>query len=124
MSPLELWIRNPRVPENGKDEDKWIKYAEVRPGDSPGTLSHNQGTRRDIIIFRCANDDSHSTITRSEPGIDTVNRKDRAVFIFGTEIPLADLKDGEHFDMDIKTDVSPKPRKVRFVHKREKRRMH
>lgn len=115
MAPLSVEVYNPAA-------RRWVKAGpDVKPGDPPGSISDNKPDgSRDIYMFECAQDDSQSTIYHSGFGLDTEleGGKLRAVVTDPSRLEIVkELGKGESFEMTIKTDKSPNPRKIRFTHK-------
>lgn len=111
MAPLSIEIYNQGV-------DLWIKAGELKPGDQPGSLSDNKPDgSRDIYLFECAPDDLSSTVYRSEVGADIEVGQLRVVDPVGNLEVIKRLKQGESFEMEIKTDKSPEPHRIRFTHR-------
>ncbi|MEK7182805.1 MAG: hypothetical protein AAB694_01460 [Patescibacteria group bacterium] len=112
MAPLSLEAYNP-------DKNSWITLDEIKPLDRPGSISDNRPDgERDIYLLECAPDDSHSTIYRSKLGVDVdLTSQIRSVTsASGLEV-IKELKKGESFEMDVKTDRSSQPSRIRFTHK-------
>lgn len=111
MSPLNVEIYNPTA----KD---WVKTGEVKPGDPPGSISDNKPDKtRDLFLFECAPDDSKSVIYKSEVGADIDTGKLRIVLSDRSRwTVIKELHNGESYEIRVKTDVSPQPRKIRFTH--------
>lgn len=111
MAPLNIEVYNPARSE-------WINVGELKPGDRPGSMSQNKpdGTR-EVYLFECAQDDSHSSIYRSELGVDTEIVDARLVGTEGLEV-VSELKSGDKpYILTVGTDISPQRRIVRFTHK-------
>ena len=100
--------------EIGDDKNDWTKIGEVMPGNPPGSLSNNKpdGTR-DIYLFECSADGSKSSIYRSKSGADYALNPTRIVNTSGVDV-VKELRIGESYELSIKTDRSPKPRRIRF----------
>ncbi len=113
MSPLNIEVYNP----DARGNEGWVRVGEVQPRDPPGSMSDNQpdGTR-DVIMFKCEPDDSKSTISKANFGADTEWGRFRAITDTGFEV-VKELTKGESFEMAVKTDASPTPRRVRFTQK-------
>ena len=111
MSPL-------RVETYSQDMSKWVQVSEIKPTDPPGSVSQNKPDgNREIYLFECAKDDSHSTIYRSKGGVDTEIGKHRVVMSENFEA-IKTLKKGDKpFTLTLKTDVSPQRRLIRFTHR-------
>ncbi len=98
-------------------EDKWIELSTLNPCDLPGSISDVRlDGRRDIYIFRCKADDSLSTIYSSVLGMDVANERIREIHSAGQELVKALGKGDEPYEMSVKTERSPEPRKIRFTH--------
>jgi len=111
MSPLRIEAFNPV-------DKQWVRVGEVRPTDPPGSISDNKPDgKRDIFMFKCERDDSKSIIYRSGIGIDEEVGRFRVITDFSKLEVVKELKKGESFEMDIKTDKRPASRKIRFTHK-------
>lgn len=112
MPPLHIEVFNP-----GNKE--WVRAGEVHPTDPKGSMSDNKPNGRDVYIFECAKDDSKSTIYRSGLGIDIEVGKFREISMDASRLEIVkELKDGESFEIEVKTDRSPEKRKIRFTHKK------
>ncbi len=112
MSPLRVEIYRP-------DIKQYAQAGEVSFGDPPGSMSDNKpdGTR-DLYIFECSPDDSKSTIYKSELGVDVSQGNLRAVISDRARWNIVkELRKNQSFEMNVRTDVSPKPRQVRFTHR-------
>lgn len=100
------------------ERQEWIKLPELNPGDRPGSVSQNKpdGTR-EVYLFECAPDDSHTTIYRSTLGADAATPEIRIVTTEGLEI-IKELRRGEEpFTLTLLTDTSSQRRIIRFIHK-------
>ncbi len=99
-------------------EGKWRTVGRLTPGDSPGSISHNKTDgRREMYMFECAADDSHSTIYRSIGGADgEIGDKRHVNIMSGIEIITILYRGNEPYAMSIKTDRSEKTRQIRFSH--------
>lgn len=110
MSPLKLKIFRER-------QGGWVTIGDVKPGDRPGSISDNKADgARDVYVFKCSEDDSKSTIYRSEGGVDTEKGDIRTVIPLEGLTIVKELKKGESYEIEVKTDVSKEPRKIRFSH--------
>ena len=114
MAPLIAEAFDPR-------KEEWVTFATLKPGDRPGSMSNNLPEGREVILFECAKDDSYSTVRKSRAGVDfnPIEAIRSVVPSAGFDV-LATLKDGESFEMDIKTDISAAPKKIRLTHTAEK----
>lgn len=112
MSPLRVEIYNPEA-------RNWIKIGEVKPNDLPGSISDNKSDgSRDVYMFECAADNSKSTIYRSGFGADIDLGSMRVVSPDPSQLEVVkELNKNESFEMVVKTDKSPGPRRIRFSHK-------
>ena len=97
--------------------NRWIELPRFNPGDRPGSIS-DIGTdgRRDVYIFECQTGDQISTIYRSILGIDVADERIREIHSAGQELVKALGKGDEPYEMNVKTERSPEPRKMRFTH--------
>ncbi len=85
-------------------KDEWVPFGEVKPNDPPGSMSNNlPNGGRELIIFSCARDDSHSKVERSPENLDLVKGPGRTIWNTHTEL-IATLRDGESHEMEIHTD--------------------
>lgn len=98
-----------------KDRNTWRTTGTLNPGDPAGSLSDNKEGRRQIYLFECARDDSHSGIYRSLGGIDVERSEMRGVSTLGLS-PIAELRKGDYYILSAKTDKSIEERLVRFTH--------
>ena len=112
MSPL-------RIEGYNSTSREWINVGEVKPGDPPGSISDNKPDgSRDLYMFECVPDDSKSTIYRSGFGADVDMGHVRAVVPDPSRLEVVkELGRGEAFELEVKTDRSPEPRKIRFTHR-------
>lgn len=94
----------------------WRLVSILKPGDPPGSLSDIKSGNREIYIFECASSDSYSLIQRSKFGIDEEIGIARWVYTKGFETIKELRKDDEPFELEIKTQISSKPRLLRFTH--------
>jgi len=111
MSPLSLEAYAP--------EGRWAKVGNVNPGDPPGSISHNKPDGgRELYLFECSQDDTHSIIYRSPLGLDIAMGKSRQVFTDTSSWEvLRELRKGdEPYEMTVKMDRSPEARLIRFIH--------
>lgn len=115
MAPLHIEIFHPEYKE-------WLRVGKVHPTDPPGSISDNKPDgKRDLYQFECEKDDSKSTIYRSGLGVDMeVGTRFREAIIDPSKLEIVkELKKGESFEMDVKSDKSPTSRKIRFTHNNE-----
>lgn len=100
------------------ERKEWIKLPELNPGDRPGSVSQNKPDgSREVYLFECAPDDSHSTIYRSALGVDAATSDKRIVTTGGLEV-IRELRRGEEpYILTLLTDVSSQRRIVRFTHR-------
>ena len=111
MAPLELEVQNQQTKQ-------WTKAGEVKPGDRPGSISDNTQQGRQVYLFSCKSDDSGSIIYRSKFGVDVdLSNTTRLVENLTGFETVKELIRGESFEITVKTDRSPEPRKIRFTHK-------
>lgn len=110
MAPLDLEICGP--------DEKWIKVNTVKPIDLPASVTDNKPDgKRELYIFQCSADDSHSTIYRSKKGADAEIGPDyRAVNTTGLEVMKERKKGDKPYEMNIKTDKGSETRRIRFTH--------
>lgn len=103
------------------NKEEWVNVGEVGPNDLPGTLSNNlpDGTR-DVYVFSCSKDDSHSEIRKLPLGFETEigymrvfdqNDLDRA------EVVATLRRNDPPYRISLKTDVSLQRKIVRFTHR-------
>lgn len=107
MSPLKVEIYRPL-------STAWQLVAELWSNDPYGSISDNlaDGTRN-VYTFGVNRDDATAFIERSILGLDVEYESQRALDSSGFET-TALLNDGESYEMEVKTDRSPEPRKIRF----------
>lgn len=113
MPPLELEVYH-------SERQQWIPVPRVNPGDRPGSVSQNlPDGKRELYIFECAADDSHSTIYKSPIGMDIDAGNLRAVLSDRSrwEITKVLQKGDQPFILTIGTDISLQRRIIRFTHK-------
>lgn len=112
MPPLHINIYD--------SEAGWGLVGKVGPDDPQGSVSNNKPDgSREVYLFDCAFDDSKSTIYRSPAGIDWEVGPTRAVASTGRLEIVKELKPGESYELLVKTDKSPEPRRLRFTHKQK-----
>lgn len=107
MSPLKVEIYS-------SSSEAWRLVAELNADDLNGSISDNlaDGTRN-IYMFGVNKTGRSAFIARSILGLDVERGAQRVVDSSGFET-IALLKSGESYEMDVKTDRSPEPRKIRF----------
>jgi hypothetical protein len=107
MSPLRVEIYR-------LSSEAWQLVAELTSDDPNGSISDNlaDGTRN-IYMFGVAQTGRNAFIARSIFGLDVEYGSQRAVDTSGFET-IALLKSGESYEMEVMTDRSPAPRKIRF----------
>ena len=113
MPPLEIEAYH-------KGREVWVKSAEVKPGDPPGSISDNKPNgKRDIYMFECITDDSKSTIYRSVLGLDLESAKgERTVFFDPSKREVVkELAKGESHEITVFTDKARQASLLRFTHK-------
>ena len=97
--------------------DRWTEFTMLNPGDRQGSISDIMPDgRRDVYIFECKADDSLSTIYRSLLGIDVADERIREIYSAGQEFVKTLGKGDKPYEMTVKTERSPEPRKIRFTH--------
>ncbi|TSC85398.1 MAG: hypothetical protein G01um10147_1174 [Microgenomates group bacterium Gr01-1014_7] len=99
------------------ERNEWIKLSQLNPGDRPASMSQNKpdGTR-EVYLFECAPDNSHSTVNRSTSGADASNPDIRIVVTEGLEL-IKELRRGDDpFVLTLLTDNSSQRRIMRFTH--------
>lgn len=107
-----------RIEAYRSDFKSWVSVGDVLPGQR-GSMSNNLlDGRREIYLFECATDDSHTTVKKMPFGVDIEMGNLRAILQGEKEGEvLAELKRGDKpYIISIKTDVSPERRMVRFSH--------
>lgn len=93
---------------------KWRQIAALAAGETPGSVSNNSPTGRDVIQFTC--NGHFSLIERSMGGVDSEHGDLRMTASVGFE-PVARLEDGQDYEFDLQTDRMPAPARCRFRHK-------
>ncbi len=98
-------------------EQKYIPIGVLQPGEQPGSLSQNlpDGVR-EIYLFSCSPDNSHSLIQKSTGGMDMEISELRALVTTDLET-VAELHANESYTLDLLTDKGTSRRAVRFTHK-------
>lgn len=87
----------------------------ILPESIPGSMSDvSQGTRQ-VYMFECARDDSHSTIHRSRAGID-VEQGESRVISSAQFVQIMKLHRGESYSISLQPEGSPVQREIRFTH--------
>ncbi|MBI2579712.1 MAG: hypothetical protein HYW27_02315 [Candidatus Aenigmarchaeota archaeon] len=96
-------------------DGRWTKIGSIGPADLPGSLSDNRPDGgRDVYVFKCLG--PLSVIYRSDAGMDIETGSLREIAASGSEV-VKELRSGsEPYEMRVKTDKSPEPRQIRFVH--------
>ena len=109
MSPARIEFEHPITKE-------WVLMVEGIPGTS-GSLSHNNPDgSREIYKVDSLADDSETAVSKSIGGSDMeIGEGGREIITKGF-IPVARLKDGETFEMDIKPDSVPTPVHIRVTY--------
>ena len=95
--------------------NRWVLINNLYPNDIPGSITDVRGNERQVYIFECGKDDSNSTIYRSRAGVDIANAQTRVITSAEMEVVRV-LRANESHVLQIKTDVSPEERKIRFTH--------
>lgn len=100
-----------------------IPMPSINPGDQPGSFSHNTPEGREVYVFGCHRDGSHSTIWQSPLGFDGAEGGVREIFHLGGDAlagwpVVKELGYGESHDLDVKPDGRPYPLRIRFTHVR------
>jgi hypothetical protein len=109
MPPLRLEIFN--------DQDNtWHQAGVMQPGDRYGSVSDNTEHGRDIYYFGMDVIEGKAVIKKSLAGFDIEEGELRSIDTLGGLSLLASLEPGEQYELIVKTDKSPKPRKLRFTH--------
>lgn len=103
------------------NQEEWVKVGEVGPNELPGTLANNlpDGTR-DVYVFSCSKDDSHSEIRKLPLGFDIEIGHMRVIDqndLDRTEVVVTLRRNDPPYRISLKTDVSPQRKIVRFTHK-------
>lgn len=100
-----------------EEYNSWLRIAYLNPTDRPGSISNTpQNGRREVYLFDCSLDGLKSTIHRSRAGVDIANESEREIYLKKAET-VKELRKGDlPYEMEVKTDVSQKPKRVRFTH--------
>lgn len=112
MSPLQVEAYDPI-------KDEWVSLPSLNPGSLPGSISQNKpGGTRELYLFECSEDGSHSVIYRSPLGLDIATEDERHVISDRSDWEIVKkLEEGDKpYIMTVRTDISPKGRVVRFRH--------
>ncbi len=113
MSDMALLIE---VYGNGR----WNRVGNICPGDPSGSMSDNKPDgKRELYLFECTLDGSESRIYRSRAGLDRefmAGQLRESTIINGLEVVKVLKRRDEPYILEIKTDGSPEPRRVRFTH--------
>jgi len=96
-------------------KNRWILVNTLNPGERLGSISDIRESHRRVYLFECLKDDEKSKIYLSRGGVDIANEKLRRVITEGFEL-IKELKRGESYVTQVKTDISKEERKVRFTH--------
>lgn len=92
----------------------WREVGWMKPGSMPGSLSHNDEGRRDVIRFSCT--DEGGLVLRSRGGVDQEygpNGEVRVIDSVGF-VEVARLAPGEQHEMWLRTDRMDRPARFRF----------
>jgi hypothetical protein len=96
------------------ERDEWVPVGEVSSGGNPGSFSNNYEEGRDLYVFGVDEKNNVGYVKKSVFGRDIAVGEDRLVEPVGYE-DIATLHPGDSYEMDVKTDVSPEPRKIRLT---------
>lgn len=108
MPPLRIELHNPV-------NEQWVPVGELQPGDPDGSISDNHANGRDVYIFGVDPIEDRAYIKKSAYGIDTAEALTRAINT-SHFIEVTYLACGESHDMEVKTDISSHPRKIRLTY--------
>lgn len=93
---------------------EWKRVGEVRPGDPPGSMSHNHPDgRRDIIVFGF--EKGGVIVSRAGFGADMEVGPMRAHTSSVREVVAHLAVAGDSHEFIVTTDRSPVPRQIRLV---------
>lgn len=98
--------------------NNWHQVGVLNPGDNPGSMSDNRpdGSRQ-VYLFECSADDSHSLLYRSKAGIDAEIGVVRVMATDGLEEIKCLTKGDKPYSIRVQTDGNPRPTLVRFIHR-------
>lgn len=105
----------PLLVEVYQESRGWVHIGTINPGEPAGSISDNHEGQRDVYLFTCLRDDSQSIIYRSKRGLDIESGKVRDIISNEFDI-IRRLAKRDSYEMQVKTDASPKPRRIRFTH--------
>lgn len=108
--PLRLELRDPN------NAHRWIVVGTLMPGQPSGSVSNNTPEGRDIYLFACLEDGSKSVIHKSDMGVDIETAQVREIVNLTGFSVVKELREGETYEMDIRSDQSPETRHIRFTH--------
>lgn len=106
-----------KVEAYNSDEKSWIPVGLLPPGQR-GSMSQNlPDGGREIYVFECSLDDTHTTLSKGPFGVDIEVGRYRVLdTLEGMEV-VQELRIGDPaYVLSIKTDKSEKIQMVRFSH--------
>lgn len=108
MPPLKIEIYNPA-------NEQWALAGELQPGQRDGSISDNHSAGRDVYIFGVDPTENRGYVKKSAFGMDTADKVIRAIDTTNF-IEVTYLEPGESYEMEVRTDSSTQPRKIRLTY--------
>lgn len=100
-----------------KETQSWIEVVEIMPGDPPGSVTDNNLVSGDeLYLFICDESDRFSSVYRSVGGVDQEVLGPLQFLGIDEMIKIKEIKNGETFEKDIFTEISPTTRHIRLRH--------
>ncbi len=99
-----------------EEAETWRTTITLNPGDPYGSISDNTERGRDVYYFGIDVIEGKAVINKSDFGVDIEQGRSREIRNLGGTSLVASLEPGEEYELTVKTDVSPVPRKLRFTH--------
>lgn len=102
-----------------KINEIWRPISTVSPGGQAGSISNNRADgERELYILECASDDTSSTISKSEGGMDSSGQdeRDRVVLSVRSDVIAVLRENDKPFELTVTPDNSTESRTFRFAH--------
>ena len=99
------------------EQSTWVPVTRLRPEHQPGSFSDNDlENGRRLYVFRCQPDDRSSTVYRARNGKEAIVGELRVIDEARFEVVTTLHHGSLPYEMTIRTDRSPEPRRLRFTH--------